>query len=282
MVAERVEIDYAGPALVQAVSIGNLVDPSDGRTIARFQQRFRLWTGRNIFEIDITFREIDPNWLAATAQATDPWSSYIACRWAWPDANSMIRRLIFGSPELTDVPRPETTEGIDISTRHQRTAMLFGGLPYHQRHGGRMIDTLLVAGSETERSFRVGVALDLEHPFQASQDFIATAQTVRVQGGPPEIGATGWLVKVDHRAVMVTHLEYVESTGDGRGWGFIAHLLETGGHAARCRLRFCRNPAWARQADFNGETTVDLPIDGDAVLVDLTPHELARVEVTME
>jgi len=28
--------------------------------------------------------------------------------------------------------------------------------------------------------------------------------------------------------------------------------------------------------------TVDLPVEGDAVLIDLTPHELARVEVTME
>ena len=32
----------------------------------------------------------------------------------------------------------------------------------------------------------------------------------------------------------------------------------------------------------NHEVIVDLPIDGDAVLVDLTPHELARIEVTLE
>jgi alpha-mannosidase len=145
-----------------------------------------------------------------------------------------------------------------------------------------MLDTLLIAGAETARSFRLGVVLDLEYPFHASQDWLATASVVPTAGGPPSIGTSGWLAKVDHRAVMITHLEHVETTGDGRGWGFIVHLLETGGSASRCRLRFCRNPVWARQADFHGETTVDLPIEGDAVLVDLTPHELARVEVAME
>jgi len=281
MVADHFEVEYAGPALVQAISKGTLVDPSLDRPIARFTQRFRLWAGRPSLEIDVTLSEIDPAWLATSAQA-DPWSTFIACRWAWPDSNSMLRRLVMGSPELTEVPRPETPEGIDISTRRQRTGLIFGGLPYHQRSGGRMLDTLLVAGAETARSFRLGVVLDLEHPFHAAQDWTGTASVVPTTGGPPAIGSTGWLVKVDHRAVMVTHLEFVESTGEGRGWGFIAHLLETGGSASRCRLRFCRNPVWARQADFQGETTVDLPIEGDAVLVDLTPHELARVEVTME
>jgi alpha-mannosidase len=46
-------------------------------------------------------------------------------------------------------------------------------------------------------------------------------------------------------------------------------------------LRLFRNALCARQADFQGETIVELSIDGDAVLVDLTPHELARIEVTL-
>ena len=45
--------------------------------------------------------------------------------------------------------------------------------------------------------------------------------------------------------------------------------------------RFCRNPTWARQIDFQGELIIELSLDGDAVLIDLTPNELARVEVTL-
>ena len=97
----------------------------------------------------------------------------------------------------------------------------------------------------------------------------------------PATGPTGWLFQLDHKGVAVTRVEFVDSAGDGRGWGLVFHLLETAGRAARCRLRLFRNPTWARQTDFQDELIVDLPIDDDAVLIDLTPHELARVEVTL-
>jgi alpha-mannosidase len=193
----------------------------------------------------------------------------------------MLRRTVLWSPELTELERPETPDALDLSTRTQRTGLLFGGLPYHRKHGERMLDTLLVAGRESTRSFTLGVVLDLEHPFHAAQDLLAPALVVPIDDGPPAIGATGWLAKVDHKAVAVSHVEFVAQTGDGRGWGLIFHLLETAGHAGRCRLHLFRNPTWARQADFLGETVVDLSVDGDAVSIDLTPHELARIEVTM-
>ena len=61
----------------------------------------------------------------------------------------MLRRTGLLAPELTEADRPETPDALDISTRRQRTALLFGGLPHHQQHGARMLDTLLVAGRET-------------------------------------------------------------------------------------------------------------------------------------
>ena len=61
----------------------------------------------------------------------------------------MLRRTVLLTPEMTELERPETPDAIDFSTRRQRTALLFGGLPYHQKHGSRMLDTLLVAGTET-------------------------------------------------------------------------------------------------------------------------------------
>jgi alpha-mannosidase len=263
--------------LIQAVTTGALIDPREGRRLASFQQRFRLWTGRPLLEIDVTLGALDAGWFTASG----PWSRYIACRWAWPDPNAMLRRTAFLAPELTEAERPETPDAIDISTRRQRTALLFGGLAHHRRHGPRMLDTLLVAGGETARTFRLGVVLDQEHPFHAAFDFVTAAQVVRVEAGPPAAGPTGWLFHLDHKAVAVTRLEYAESTGDERGWGVVLHLLETSGSAARCRLRCFRNASWARQTDMNHEVIVDLSIDGDAVLIDLTPHELARVEVTL-
>ena len=163
MRCERFDIDYGGPALVQATSSGSLVDPQQGNRLASFTQRYRLWTGRPILEIEITLSDLDPAWLERAAEA-DPWSVYLACRWAWPDPNSMLRADVFWSPELTEAERPETPECFDISTRTQRTALLFGGLPYHRKHGSRMLDTLLSPARESTRSFTLGVVLDLENP----------------------------------------------------------------------------------------------------------------------
>ena len=99
--------------------------------------------------------------------------------------------------------------------------------------------------------------------------------------GPPANGPTGWLFQTDHKGVAVTRVEYLATTDEGRGWGLAFHLLETTGKPSRCRLRTFRNPSWARQTDFLNEVIVDLSLDDDAALVDLTPHELARVEVTL-
>jgi alpha-mannosidase len=276
---DRFTVDYGGPALVQATAAGRIMDPRQGNPLAAFEQRYRLWTGRPILEVRITLSDIDPTWLDHAAES-DPWSSYLACRCAWPDANSMVRRTVLWCPEMTELDRPETPDALDITTRTQRTAILCGGLAHHRKASGRMLDTLLVAGGETARTFSMGVVLDLEYPYQAAQDFVTPPQAVATDDGPPALGVAGWLARIDHQNVAISRVEFAEDAG-GRGWGLIFHLLETAGQSGRCRLRLFRNPTWARQVDFLGDTIVDLSVEEDAVWVDLTPHELARVEVTL-
>jgi alpha-mannosidase len=248
--------------------------------LASFRQRVRLWAGRPLLELSVTLSDIDSAWLASIADA-DPWSSYFACRWAWPDPNSMLRRTCLLAPEMTEAERPETPDALDISTRRQRTCLLFGGLAYHRRHGARMLDTLLIAGREAEREFRLGIAMDFEYPFHAAFDLQAPALVVPTDAGPPHTGPSGWLFRSDNKGVAITAVEYVEETEGARGWGLAFHMIETAGRPARCKLRLFRNPTWARQTDFQNEVIVDLPIDGDSVLIDFTPHELARVEVSL-
>jgi alpha-mannosidase len=282
MHADSFEVEYGGPALVQAVARGTIAQAHDQRPLASFRQRYRLWTGRPILELEIVLDDLDPRWLETRAgDGVDPWSRFLSCRWAWPDPNSMLRRTCLLAPELTEAERPETPDAIDISTRRQRTALLVGGLAHHTMHGTRMLDTLLIAGRETARVFNLGVALDLEYPFHAALDLVTPAVVVPTDTGPPRSGPSGWFLQLDNRAVAITRVEYIDSSGDGRGWGLAVHLVETAGRPARCHLRFFRDPLWARQTDFNHELIVELPLDGDAVQVDLTPHEIARVDVTL-
>ena len=284
------EVEHSGPGLLQASTTGSLHHPADDRLLARFHQRFRLWSGRPTLEIEVTLTDLDPTWLADLARL-DPWSHYLACRWAWPDPESTLRRLVALTPEPTDVDRPETAEAIDLTSRRRRTTLLFGGLAHHRRVRPRMLDTILVAGLESGRTFTLGVAVDLEHPFAAAVDSIAPAFVVATEAGPPTTGPAGWLLAVDTKAVAVaavTPFDYDQPSEpdapgsrlhDGEGRGILVTLIETSGRATRCRVRTFRDPLSARQVDFQGEMVLDLTTDGDATLVDLTPHEIARIEI---
>lgn len=280
MEATSVEIKQAGPALAQIASRGRVVHGLDGRTLASFTQVVSLWAGRPTLDLAITLDDIDAEWSASLGES-DPWTAHLACRWAWPDSASTLRRTSLMSMQPTKVERPETPDAIEIASRERRTTLLFGGLAHHRRHGERMLDTLLLAGRETGRQFRLGIALDLEHAFHAAVDFVAPSPVVPSQAGPPRVGPTGWLLHVESAAVHVPRIEFLEHTGDGRGWGLAVYLVETSGRAIRSRLRLFKNPIDARQTDFAGELVIDLHTDGDAVPFDLTPHEMVRVEVRL-
>ena len=280
MVGEEFALEYGGPALARASSTGRLVHPGDGRTLAKFRQVANLWKGRPTLEIAIALDDLDAGWLESLASA-DPWTSYLACRWAWPDFSSTLRRSGLLAMETTAADRPETPDCFEIGMRGRKTALLFGGLAHHRRHGPRMLDTLLIAGNERALTCLVGVALDLDFPFQAATDFVAPALVVATAAGPPRNGPSGWLVHVDSKAVAVTTIEFVSPTADGHGWGLAITLMETSGRSSRSKIRLFRDPIAARQTNFTGEVLIDLPVQGDAVPIDLTPFEMARVEIAL-
>ncbi len=280
MVADALVTEYGGPALGEIVTRGRLLESHADRPIASFRQRIRLWAGRPVLDLRIELSDLDPGWFAGLARS-DPWARHLACRWAWPDAGSTLRRLAQLGPEVTTADRPETAEAFEIAAGRHHTALLFGGLAHHRRQGTRMLDTLLIAGRETTRTFDVAIGLDLEFPFQAHQDLVTPPLVIPTEAGPPKVGTAGWFFHVDRPSVAVTRVEPVWQTGEDRGPGLAFHLLETANRSTRCRLRLYRSPTWARQTDLQGDLIVDLARDGDAILIDLTPHEIARVEVTL-
>ena len=243
MRCERFDVDYGGPALVQA-TVDRHAWSIRNRAIAwprscsgtGYGPAGRSSRSRSRWPILIrhgSSRRPRPTRGRSTWRAAGPGPTPTRC----------CAGRSFWSPELTEAERPETPDAIDISTRTQRTALLFGGLPYHRKHGSRMLDTLLVAGIgiDAGRS-RSGSCSISSIRSTRLRTCITPALVVPIEDGPPPIGATGWLAQVDHKGVAVSHVEFVETTGDGRGWGLIFHLLETAGQAARCRLRLFRNP----------------------------------------
>ena len=274
------DVCYGGPARMEVRTRGRVVDPSDPeRTVARFEQVYEASLGRPTMDLTIHLSEIDESFFSSTHAAYSNWGRALVCRWAWREADARMRRLAHLQAHPTTANRPTTPEAIEIGQGSRRITILPQGLPYHRRHGQRMLDTVLITGNEQARSFRMALVLDLEFPHQAVQDQLTPPVVVPVRSGPPSVGHRGWFYHLDHRNVTMSKVEYLPNGSEGRGGSVVFHLVESAGRAARVRLRLIIPPTFARQIDDRGQTVIDLSVSDDAVDIDLTPYEIARVEV---
>lgn len=271
MVADAVEVTHTGPAFGEIASRGRMVDAA-GKTIARFTQHYRLACGSRVLEIE-TELEIDE------PAGGDPWESYYAARFAWPDEDVEIYRDIGLARQASDARRLEAPHYLDLRSSRARTTILTAGLPYHRRAGNRMVDTLLVSAGETQRSFRYAVGFELAHPMQDALAIVSP--TVVVPGARRPTGShnSTWLFHVDAKNVVVTHWQ--AKRDDAQGPLVRVRLAETEGLAGRVRLRAVRDVAQARHIDFRGQTLAELPVAGDCVTIDVAPFEVVEIETQL-
>jgi alpha-mannosidase len=268
MIADSIEITSSSSVLGEITSRGRLTH-SDGRKLATFVERVRLPAGRAVIELDI---ELSPN----EEPRADAWSSYYACRFAWQEELCEIRRSVHGASFATDLKRLEAPDYIEIVGTKARTAILTGGLPYHQRIGPRMLDTLLVVHGETERHFRMGIALEHAQPWQAAEELTAPSPVVPGTCLSPRGANTGWLFHIDARHVAATHWAPVVEAGTPVG--FRARLVERAGHGGSVTLRTFRDISSAHRLTLAGERVEELPVEADRVRVEISGHEWVQVE----
>jgi alpha-mannosidase len=281
MIAEgEPDVAYGGPARLEVRTRGRVVDPADeSRTVARFEQVYTAHLGRPTLELKIELSEVDDSFFSSTHAAYSARGRALVSRWAWRESSARMRRLTHLQAHPTTAKYPTTSEAIELSHENKRVTIVPLGLPYHQRHGERMLDTVLITGRESKRSFEIDLVLDLEFAHQAVVDRLTPAIVIPVRTGPPKTGHQGWFYHIDHRNVAMTKLEYHPAGTEGRGPALVFHLHETAGRAARTRLRLMTSPGFAKQIDDRGQTILDLTVTEDAVDIDLTPWEIARIEI---
>jgi alpha-mannosidase len=271
MKADTVETTHNGAALGEIKSRGQLID-RQGKTLARFEQRYQLARGARVLVVD-TDLELDQPVMG------DPWESYYAVRFAWPDIAAELYRDVGGVRQLTEAKRLEAPNYLEIGTTRSRTTILTGGLPYHRRSGPRMLDSLLVVAGETQRHFRYGIGLDIAHPMQQALDLLQPVVSVAQAARPAGPNTTNWLFHVDAKNVVATHWSTLR-TGEQTD-GFCVRLLETEGLSGRVRLRALRDVASARHVNFRGETLAELPVAGDSVTIDVAAFEWVEIEARL-
>jgi len=247
---------------------GRLLDKKGGE-LAKFVQRFKVWRGSRVLIIDI---ELEP----AIEPKADPWNSYFASRVAWADETAELWRTVNQTRHAVASKQFEAPQFVDIVNEPKRTTLLTGGLPFHRRIGGRMLDSLLIVRGERQRRFRLGLGIDLPHPQHDAWALLAPKLAVAQTAAPPTPARSGWLFHLDNRSVQAIH--WSPLIDEGRIVGFRTRLLETSGRAARVKLSAFRDLRSARQLDFRGEPLADCQLENGAARIDLGGHEWTEVE----
>lgn len=264
---KQIRTTSTGPALGEIISEGVLVDAQD-EVIASFRQRFRTWFGRPVLDLRIEITPVRP-------PHGYPWHAYYAARFAWRDERALLARGAQGVTYSTAHTRPETPDYLEIRNGSQNTLIFPGGLPFHQRFGGRMLDVILIAEGEQTTTFDLALGLDRDYPMLTAQGLVTPATVLPTTQGPPHVGATGWLFHLDQPNLLLTGLRPDPEGKDA----VIARLLECTGHHCFAELRCPRNPTRATLIDARGSQIMDATVNGDAVQFDGSRYDLMQVRV---
>lgn len=276
---EEMEIVSSGPVWAEIVTRGKLINPSDETVISDYRQRVRVWRGMPTIEIDVT---VEPERLPEG----DPWSNFFASRWAWGDSTAALTCSVQEGAHAITAERFEAPHFIEVTEGEYRTTIHPLGLPFHRKTGPRMIDTLLITAGETRRNFRFIVSVDESFPMEMARSEMTLVPPTIVQEGPVQT-MSGWFFHLEARNVQITEMLAPASPREQEGdhptdsLAVRLRMRETEGRFRTIRLHCFRTPTSARQCDFLGKTISDLSIDGDAVVFDMTAHEICDVEVRL-
>jgi hypothetical protein len=269
MEARSVKATINGAALGEVVSEGVILDEQN-QQLATFRQRFRAWLSRPLLDIRI---EIEPT----HAPTGYPWHSYYGARFAWKDDRATLMRGVNGISNQTNHTRPVSPDFLEVRSGKQNTLIFPGGLPFHQRHGSRMVDLILIPEGETTHVFDIGLALDRENHLQTALGFISPLAIVPTTKGPPHIGPSGWLFHVDAPNLVLIGLKPCAAADNVRR--LQATFLESSGYGGSAELRCVRDPTGAYVLDGEDTPSTELPLNGDAVRIDFSASDLQRIQI---
>jgi hypothetical protein len=261
------KVTSSGPALGEVVTEGVLLDEQE-RELATFRQRFRAWLGRPILDLRV---EIAPRHLPEGY----PWHAYYGARFAWGDERATLLRGVNGTAYVTTHTRPESPDYLELRLGKQSTVIFPGGLPFHQRHGGRMADVILLPEGEAARTFDLAIGLDREYPTQTALGLVTPVPLVPTAKGPPHVGATGWLFHLDMPNIALLGMRPGPEGADA----VVARLLEIGSRGAHAEFRCARDPQQATLLDGRGQPQMQVSVSGDAVLFEMAQGDLTYLRV---
>jgi alpha-mannosidase len=264
MVAEQVSGMPESGLGAMIASSGRLVD-RDGKRLAGFKQLTWLQHGDPLIRIHLEL-QVDE------LPRQDPWNSYYAVRFAFPDADLQWSRGIGLGQHATEARRIHSPLFVEAESSGWRTAILSGGLPYHRLVQDRNLDTLLIVHGESQRSFDLGIAMDAPNPAAAALALISLPESRFVPKAVEPKIQSAWLFHLGAKNAIATAWEQIDDSG------FRVRVRETMGAAGRVCLRSWRPIKSARQTDFLGNTLAELTVEDDRIWCDMSSFEWIQIE----
>jgi hypothetical protein len=203
------------------------------------------------------------------------WHGYYAARFAWRDESALLVRSSMGLRSMTTQNRPESPDYLQLQLGKQNTVLFPMGLPFHQRHGSRMLDMMLICEGERSRSFDICIGLDREQPMQTALGLVSPVAIVPLAKGPPHVGATGWLYHLDASNLLLTSLR----PAPDQAKTMIATILECASSGSQAQFRCVRDPVRAVMQDLLRHPMIDLNVQGDAVDFESSANDLVQLRV---
>ena len=273
MRATDIRVSLSGTAVGEITAEGEILDEHDA-ILAKFRQRVRAWIGRPALEVSI---ELDP-----IHQPTGyPWHAYFGARVGWRDERAAIFRGVHGANTQSSYTRPGSPDYVELRLAAERTFVFTGGLPFTQRHGGRMADFVLIPEGEQGRRFDLLFACDRDYPMPTAMGWCAPTPVIPTDRGPPPVGASGWLAHLDLPSLLMTGLRPVPSVSDadtGRVRRAVAaRFIECAGFGGSSDLRFAKDPSRVVVIDGDNGETQSLTLSDGAIPLEFSANEALRV-----
>ena len=265
MVAEKIELQAAGPFRASQSITGQLVD-EEGSIVSHFKQQVSIARGVPLLAFDL---QLDP----VVLPEGNPWQSYYGVRFAW--TGDELFRGVGLVRQRTFRTRIEGPDYLDLCSGNLTLTLLPGGIPYHTLIEPGQIDTLLIPPGESGREFSWKIGLELPAAAETSWSAFVESPS-RLANRSPVEPASAWLLHISDPKVVVTHVDFVAMEKETR---IRLRLLETGSRRSRLSLSCCRSFAAASKLDFTLSVIESLPVQPDRVELELAPGELCILEL---
>ena len=267
MVANQIETVSDSRLSGTIVSSGQLLDGSE--PLANFKQSVSLSRGKRIASVSVEIELL--------SELSGSLNHYVCSRLAW---KSEASRLIANTQETRDEITSDwftATNFVEIVQDDHRLVMLTGGLPYHRRASRRMMDSLLIVGNETQRSFAFGIGVDVGHSMAAAVDWLSPVICVESEshgdsnthendGSVVTANKSGWLFHFNCKNILVTWWQPCfngESGKDDQWSGVQLRLRETEGRAGTLSIRCPQPIASGERVNFGGDFLQSLKVAQD-------------------